>query len=123
MILPLDLDDQIAKRATARAHREGYADLSALIRLLVYRYAYGKDSATGGLQRAANMTPDERTGAAQVAALARWEKATPEERQASAKHASDARWGPQQRALKLARTLTAPKRKRVQGWPLSEEED
>lgn len=121
MMLPLEVDDQIAKRATARALREGYAGLPDLVRMLVYRYAYGKDAATGGLQRAANLTPKERQDAASNAAHARWATTPEDARSKAGKHASDARWGGQHRALALARKLTAEKPKRVPAWPLVDE--
>lgn len=125
-MIELHLDDQVAQRATDRALREGWPDLHTLILQLVYRYAHGKDSATGGYQRAANMTDEERKMAAANAAHARWATASEEDKRAAAKRASDARWGKQQRALALVRKLTAPgPGSRVPGWPLEEggEED
>lgn len=121
-MIELHLDSQVAQRATARALREGWPDLHTLILQLVYRYAHGKDSATGGLQRAANMEPEARSMAAADAANARWATATDEEKRAAGKHASDARWGRQQRSLALARKLTAEKPKRVPAWPLVDDD-
>jgi hypothetical protein len=122
-MITLDLDDQVAQRATDRALREGWPDLHTLILQLVYRYAHGKDAATGGYQRAANMSEEDRSAAAANAAHARWATATDEQKTAAAKHASDARWGKQHRTLALARKLTAPKPKRVPAWPLAEDDE